>query len=244
VAKVTPKKKSNTGFIAVIGVVLLAGGAALWATMQNKPKPIELPANTAALPQAEGYLRGNPNAPVSIVEFADFECPGCGQFATLQGPDIKARLVDAGLASFRFYDFPLTQIHGNTLSAHLAAACANDQGKFWERHDQLFANQPEWSTQATSNPRKVIDPLAQAIGLDMAAYNSCMDTQKYVSRISANAAEGNQRGVSSTPTIIVGNKVYAGGLTFDQLKKIVDSLVAAAPAAAPAVAPAADSTKK
>jgi protein-disulfide isomerase len=242
VAKVTPKKKSNTGFIAVIGVVLVAGGAALWGTMQNKPKPIELPAGTA-LPQAEGYLRGNPNAPVSIVEFADFECPGCGQFATLQGPDIKARLVDAGLANFRFYDFPLTQIHGNTLFAHLAAACANDQGKFWEMHDQLFANQPEWSTQSTTNPRKVIEPLAQAIGLDMAAYNSCMDTQKHLPRIQANAAEGQQRGVNSTPTIIVGNKLYAGGLTFDQLKKVVDSLAAAAPAA-PAVTPAPDTAKK
>lgn len=229
-AKVTPNKKSNTGFLLVIGVVLVAGGGALWATMQNKPKPMELPANAPAM-KAEGYLRGNPDAPVTIVEFADFECPGCGQFATLQGPDVKARIVDAGLANFRFYDFPLTSIHQNTLFAHLAAACANDQGKFWEMHDQLFQNQPTWSTIATSNPRKEIDGYATAIGLDMAAYTTCMDQQKHLAQIQANAKEGEKRGVNSTPTLIVGNKVYAGGLAFDALKKIVDSLNAAAPAA-------------
>jgi len=230
VAKVTPKKKSNTGFLAVIGIVLAVGGAVLWTTMQNKPAPIELPKDAPAM-EAQGYLRGNPNAPVTIIEFADFECPGCGQFATLQGPDIKTRIVDAGLANFRFYDFPLTSIHQNTLFAHLAAACANDQGKFWEMHDQLFQNQPNWSTIATSNPRKEIDAYATAVGLDMAAYNSCMDSQKHLAQIQANAKEGEKRGVNSTPTLIVGNKVYAGGLAFDAIKKIVDSLNAAAPAA-------------
>lgn len=230
-AKVSPKKKSNTGFLVVIGVVLVVGGAVLWSTMQNKPAPIELPKDAPAM-QAEGYLRGNPDAPITIIEFADFECPGCGQFATIQGPDIKARIVDAGLANFRFYDFPLTSIHQNTLFAHLAAACANDQGKFWEMHDQLFLNQPDWSTIATANPRKVIEAYATTIGLDMAAYNSCMDSQKHLARIQANAKEGEARGVNSTPTIIVGNKVYPGGLTADGLKKIVDSLAAAMPAAA------------
>lgn len=232
-AKVSPKKKSNTGFLVVIGALLAVGGAVLYSTLQNKPAPIELPKDAPAM-KAEGYLRGNPNAPITIVEFADFECPGCGQFATIQGPDIKARIVDAGLANFRFYDFPLTSIHQNTLFAHLAAACADDQGKFWEMHDQLFMNQPDWSTQATSNPRKVIEAYATAVGLDMAAYNSCMDAQKHLGRIQANAKEGESRGVNSTPTIIVGNKVYPGGLTSDGLKQLVDSLTAAGAGAAPA----------
>jgi protein-disulfide isomerase len=230
VAKVTPKKKSNTGFLAVIGVVLVVGGAVLWGTMQNRAKPIELPKDAPAM-QAQGYLRGNPKAPVTIIEFADFECPGCGQFATLQGPDIKSRIIDAGLANFRFMDFPLTNIHLNTLFAHLAAACANDQDKFWEMHDQLFANQPDWSTVATSNPRKLIDGYAAAVGLDMATYNTCMDEQKHLAQIQANAKEGQARGVNSTPTLIVGDKMYPGGLAFDALKKLVDSLSAAAPAA-------------
>lgn len=240
-AKVTPKKQSNVGFLVVIGVVLAVGGAFIWSKMQ-KPKPVELTADAASLPAAQGYLRGDPNAPVTIMEFADFECPGCGQFAILQGPDIKSRLVDAGLANFRFYDFPLTSIHQNTLSAHMAAACANDQGKFWEMHDALFNGQPDWSTQATSNPRKVIDGYATAVGLDVAAYTQCMDSNKHMAQIQANAAEGQKRGVGSTPTIIVGNKMYPGGLSFDALKKLVDSLRTAAPAAS--AAPATDSAKQ
>ncbi len=228
--KASPKKKSNTGFLAIIGLVIVAGGAGIWTTMQNKPKPIELAPGTP-LPAAEGYLRGDPNAPITIMEFADFECPGCGQFATLQGPDIKARIVDAGLANFRFFDFPLTSIHANTMSAHLAAACADDQGKFWEMHDALFAGQYDWSTQATTNPRKLVDGYAKQLGLDMTAFGQCFDTQKHVARIQANAAAGTARGVSSTPSIIIGDRVYPGGLTFDKIKQIVDSLRAIAPAA-------------
>ncbi|MBL0939224.1 MAG: thioredoxin domain-containing protein [Gemmatimonadaceae bacterium] len=235
-AKVTPKKKSNTGFLAVIGIILIAGGAGIWTTMQKKPVSIEA-APGAALPAAEGYLRGNPNAPISIIEFADFECPGCGQFATLQGPDIKTRIVDAGLANFRFFDFPLTAIHPNTIAAHMAAACANDQGKFWEMHDLIFAGQYDWNGQATSNPRKFMDGYAKQLGLDMTAFASCFDTQKHLPRIQANAKMGQERGVGSTPTIMINDRLYPGGLSADQIKKIVDSLTAAI-AAAPA-APAA-----
>ena len=82
------------------------------------------------------------------------------------------------------------------------------------------------------NPRKIIDGYASAIGLDMAAYGTCFDTQKPLPQIQANAAEGTSRGVNSTPTLVIGNRMYPGGLTFDQIKAIVDSLAAAAPAAA------------
>jgi protein-disulfide isomerase len=236
VVKASPKKSKNA-FLPIVLVVLAVGGAAIFYKVQNKPKPIELAPGTA-LPAAEGHLRGDPNAPITIMEFADFECPGCGQFAALQGPDVKARIIDAGLANFRFYDFPLTSIHQNTLAAHLAASCAEDQGKFWEMHDKLFAGQMDWSTQATTNPRKFFDVYAGELGLDMAAYNSCFDSQKNLPKIQANAAAGTERGVSSTPTLVIGNKVYAGGLTYDRIKQLVDSLRLALPAsAAPEVKP-------
>jgi len=214
----------------LILAVAVAGGAGIWYSLKPKPAPITLDETlTANLPPAEGYLRGNPDAPVTIMEFADFECPGCGQFATLEGPEIKTRLVDAGLANFRFFDFPLTDIHPNTLSAHLAASCAADQGKFWEMHDAIFATADQWNAQVTSNPRKVIDAQAKAIGLDQAAYSSCMNAQTNLARIQANKKAGTDRGVGSTPTIIIANKVYPGGLRYDAIKKIVDSIAAAKP---------------
>ncbi|MBU6365749.1 MAG: DsbA family protein [Gemmatimonadetes bacterium] len=235
-ATVTPKKKSGLFLPAVVAILAIGTGVIYWQVQANKPKPITLAASTP-LPKAEGYLRGNPDAPVTIIEFADFECPGCANFATVQEPDVRTRLVDAGLANFRFYDFPLTQIHANTLSAHLAASCANEQGKFWELHDAIFAAQNEWNTQATSNPRKVLDRLAGEVGLDMARFGACFDSQRTLPQIQANAAEGTQRGVSSTPTLLIGNRLYPGGLPYDDIKKLVDSL-RAAPAAAPAPAPA------
>lgn len=230
-AKVTPKK-SRTPFYALLVVFGIAGAAGIWYSIRaSGSKPITLDAAAIAnLPAAEGYLRGNPDAPVTIMEFADFECPGCGRFAAVEEPDIRTRLVDAGIANFRFFDFPLTEIHQNTLSAHLAASCAHDQGKFWEMHDAIFAGQDQWSGVATSNPRKFMDAYAAAVGLDMKVYGACFDSQKNMAQIQANRKAGLDRGVGSTPTLVIGNKVYPGALRFDDIKRVVDSIVATLPA--------------
>lgn len=229
--KATPTK-SRSPFYGVLAILAVAGGAGIWYAIQSRPKPIVLDESLVAnLPKAEGYLRGNPDAPVTIMEFADFECGGCAQFATLEEPEIRTRLVETGLANFRFFDFPLA-MHANALSAHLAASCAADQGKFWEMHDALFANQDKWNGQATSNPRKVIDPLAESVGVDVQKYAACMSSQANLGRIQASMKAGTERGVSSTPTIVIGNQVMPGGLRFDGIKKMVDSIIAANPKAA------------
>ncbi len=239
--KATPTK-SRTPFLVVLVALIAAGGGGIWYAVNGaKPKPITLPAGTP-LPKAEGYLRGDPNAPITILEFADFECPGCGNFASVTEPDLRNRIVDAGLASFRYYDFPLP-IHQNTMAASLAASCAADQGKFWEMHDAIFAGQFDWNTQATSNPRKLFDQYAKAISLDMAAYTTCFDSQKNLPRIEANRTAGVERGVSSTPTLVIGDKMYSGGLNYDAIRKIVDSLRAANPTASPTTS-VMDSAKK
>ena len=220
--KATPTK-SRTPFIAVLLLLIAAGGGGIWYAITGaKPKPITLAPGTP-LPTAEGYLRGDPKAPITIVEFADFECPGCGSFAAVTEPDLRSRIVDAGLANFRYYDFPLA-IHQNTMAASLAASCAADQGKFWEMHDAIFAGQYDWNTQATSNPRKLFDAYAEKLGIDVAAYKQCFDSQKNLARIEANRKAGMDRGIQSTPTLIIGDKMYPGGLTYDALKKLVDSL--------------------
>jgi protein-disulfide isomerase len=155
------------------------------------------------------------------------------------------RIVDAGLANFRFYDYPLTELHGNTMIAHLAASCANDQGKFWEMHDLIFQGQYDWNTQATREPRRVLDTYAQKVGLDMNVYDQCLSTRKNLAQIEANKQAGVARAVSSTPTLVIGDKVYPGGLTYDRLKKVVDSTIAAMPGAtAPAATTPADTGKR
>ncbi|MEQ1691269.1 MAG: thioredoxin domain-containing protein [Gemmatimonas sp.] len=239
-AKATPTK-SRAPFYGVLLLFGVAGAVGIWYSIKaNTPKPITLDAVAmASLPKAEGYLRGDPNAPITIMEFADFECPGCGQFAVLEEPEIRARIIEPGLANFRYFDFPLPS-HTNSLAASLAASCAADQGKFWEMHDAIYAGQDQWNGMATGNPRKVLDGYAKTLGVDMKAYSDCYSTQKNLPRIQANKAAGDALGVNSTPTLVIGDRVYAGGVRFDGLKKLIDSLTAALPNKAPAT----DTTKK
>lgn len=226
VAKQAPAK-SRTPFFALIAVVLAVGASFIYyKTLASKAVPITLAPGTP-LPKAEGYLRGNPDAPITILEFADFECPGCGQFANVTEPDVRSRIVDAGLANIRYFDFPLINRHANTMAASLAAACANDQNKFWEMHDMLFAGQAEWRQETTTNPKKVFAEYVSKLGLDAPAWNQCFDSQKHVGRIEANRNEGISRMVNSTPTFIIGDQAYADVLTYDQLKGIIDSLTKA-----------------
>lgn len=227
--KVQPQK-SQMPFYAILAVVAAIAGYLIYSAMRPAA-PVPIAVDPSAPPvEASGYLYGSPDAPLTIIEYADFECGGCAQFSLLHTPDIKSRIVDAGLANFRFYDFPLN-IHPNSMAAHLAAACADDQGKFWEMHDRIFLGQNDWNTLATRNPRKELAGYAQELGLDMSTWNACFDSQKHVGRIEANRNAGIRIGVGSTPTVQIGDRLYPG-ITSDYVKGIVDSITAARAAAA------------
>jgi protein-disulfide isomerase len=213
-------------FLWVLGIIALVGVAAIGYVV-SKPRsgPAEAKdvADTTNSGPAQGYLLGKVDAPVKIVEFADFECPSCGGFATVTEPDVRTRIIDPGLANLTYYDFPLTQ-HRNTLAASNAAACADEQGKFWPMHDRIFQGQDEWNGEATDAPKPFLKRYAGEIGLDVAKWESCFDARKYQKRIAANLADGLRRGVGSTPTFIIGNKMYPGLRNYDELKKLVDSV--------------------
>src|SRR5581483_11837771 len=147
--------------------------------VMNQPKTppaVTTVADPASLGPAKGYVLGKPDAPVQIVEFADFT-----------EPDVRKRIIATGLASYHYYDFPLP-MHKNTWYASEAAACANDQGKFWEMHDQLFQGQDQWNGDATSNPSGIFEGYAKSLGLDVAKWKSCYDSQAHLRDIQANKA--------------------------------------------------------
>jgi protein-disulfide isomerase len=220
------RAQSTRQFYLVLLGIAVIGGLLIWRTAgkaNSRVVAIDVKATPA---QAEGYLMGNPDAPVQIMEFADFECPACGQFATVTEPDVRKRIVQTGLASYRFFDFPLTEIHKNTLAASNAAACASDQGKFWEMHDLIYQHQPEWSTEATSDPKKFFGRYANQIGLDVSSWSKCYDDEKHLQRIMANRAEGERRNIRQTPTFIIGTKMIPGSISYDMLKAYVDSAAA------------------
>ncbi len=222
---VRPASNRPTNFYYILGAIALVGASILGYAMTRKPNAAvgtEAIANAGPIGKAEGYLIGKPDAPVKIVEFADFECPGCSQFATVTEPDVRKRLIDPGLANLTYYDFPLPQ-HKNSQAASNAAACAADQGKFWEMHDAIFGSQDQWNTEATDNPKPFFQRYAERLGINVQTWETCFDARKHQGRIMANAAEGERRKVNSTPTIFIGDKKYEGALPYDALKAIVDS---------------------
>lgn len=225
------KKSNNTGFIVALGAIIAAGGGFIWWKSQQPPPvaPLVLPsvADSALAQKARGYTIGSPDAKVEIMEFADFECPACGNFATITEPDVRKNLVATGIIRYTFYDFPLVNVHRNTLPAAMSAACADDQGKFWEMHDALFTGQIDWNGQATDNPRGVIRAYAQKIGLDMPKWNACMDASTHADRIRANYSLGMVKRVGSTPTFFVNGVAQpAGAANYDELKAAVDAALA------------------
>jgi protein-disulfide isomerase len=223
------------GFWIALGVIALLGITGLsWMASRPKTQVTRLDPNLPAM-KAEGYLLGSPSAPVEVIEFADFECPACGQYATITEPDVRARLVNTGQIRVRYIDFPLP-MHKNTWDASLAAACANDQGKFWEMHDALFANQDRWNSEATSRPRGPIADLAKSVGLDMSKYGACMDADTHRAKIQSHLAEAEKRNIGSTPTFVFNGTVVPSALPYDVFKKYVDDAAKAAPVRADTLA--------
>jgi protein-disulfide isomerase len=228
------KRSPNTVFYVALAVLAVAGLGMLGyvASRGSDRQVVTLDPSLPAV-QSEGYVLGSPSAPIEVIEFADFECPACAQFATLHEPDVRTRLVQTGQIRLRFLDYPLVEIgHRNSPTASLAAACANEQGKFWEMHDAIFSTQDRWATPATSNPRSVIDPLAARVGLDVARYEQCMSAQRFLANIQAHRRAAERYQVRSTPSFVIGGKVFAGSMPYDEFKRRVDEARAATPAAA------------
>ena len=218
------------GFWLALGAAVVLG-IGLLGYLASRPKltATTIDPNLPAM-KAEGYLLGSPTAPVEVVEFADFECPGCGQFSTVTEPDVRTNLVNTGKIRIRYIDYPLP-MHKNTWDASLAAACANDQGKFWELHDAIFQNQDRWNGEATSRPRGVLADLAKGVGLDMSKYNDCMKADTHRAKVQSHLQEAERRGVNQTPTFIIGGKMVPGAIPYDTFKKLVDDELAKAPVA-------------
>jgi protein-disulfide isomerase len=214
------KSASSKNFGVLLALVGLGGIAVLgWVTTRPVKTLVLDPATMPRL-TAMGIVKGDTNAPVQIIEFADFECPGCGYYATVTGPDVTRLLVETGEVSFRFMDLPLSG-HLNAVPAHNAAHCANEQGKFWEMHDRIFIGQHEWNTQATNRPKKVFEGYAQETGLDVAAWNECYDSERMLPQILANRTEGERLGVRFTPTFIIGGRLVERNISFDQFRQYV-----------------------
>ena len=175
-------------------------------------------------------FRGKPNAPVTLVEFSDYQCPFCARHARETFPQIQRDFIDTGKLKYVFRDFPIESIHPDAFSAAATARCAGAQGKFWDMHDRLFANQSALG-QAQA-------PLhAQALGLDAQLVRRCLDSGNHTAEIRRDIEDGLKAGLRSTPTFFLGStdpgdvsikvqRMLVGAQPYARFKDAIESLLA------------------
>jgi protein-disulfide isomerase len=222
------RTQRNQRILIVVGVGLVALAIAGILILTNLPAksaagPI-LSAPDHPRPQADFNAMGDPNAPVKIVEFSDFQCPYCARFWKETEPQLVEEYVKTGKVYFvfrsmgNFVSNNITRQSGGSNNeselAAQAAYCAGDQQKFWEYHDTLFANQ--LGENEGYFVRQRLDAYAQAIGLEPNAFKDCMDSKKYKDKVTQDGLDGEKAGVQGTPSFLINGKLVEGALPFDK----------------------------
>jgi protein-disulfide isomerase len=160
-------------------------------------------------------VRGNPKAPVMIVEFSDYQCPYCHSVE----PTVKDLLAKYGdKVSLSYRDFPLTTIHSQAMIAAEASRCALEQGKFWEYHDQLFT--------ASKLEKDDLIEYARNLKLDDKQFDSCLTSEKYKADIEKDTAEGRKAGVNGTPGFFINGIGLSGAQPKDAFTRVIDDELA------------------
>jgi len=250
--KISVKKSTFNGLI--IGIILAVGVAAFLvgsytsslnsnqiseedlqdaiAKLELKVLQNQLPTSQPKLPMKisadNDPMIGNPDAPITIIEFTDFQCPFCARFHTQTLPLILEEYIEQGKVKLVVRDFPIQSIHPNAVPAAVASECANEQGKVKEMHDMLFYNQNEWNRQETVDALSLFSQYAAEIQLEQETFDSCLTSGKYIEEIKKDLDDGRNYGVSGTPGFFIGNDQIGyvelkGAQPFDSFKKIIDA---------------------
>jgi len=247
--------KMVKGIIAAIAIATFLGGYSL-GTMSDSGSDIsteelkeilsEIEINTAptlqpaqqptqpSAPQVfkvsidDDPVKGNPNAPVTVVEYSDFQCPFCSRFFTQTLPQLEENYIDTGKIKFVYKDLPLDSLHPNARATHIAAECADEQGKFWEYHDVLFEKQSEWQSVTSSDLQISLTQYAADLGLQVASFESCMQSPNMADEVNKDTLEAASFGATGTPTFFIGNEKngfikLVGAQPYATFQSVIDS---------------------
>lgn len=200
--------------IVIIGliVVVLPGKSTTGNVIDNNPGNAPVPTERVKIEIQDGdHVAGSPDAKVKIFEFSDFQCPFCSRAA----PTVKQIESQYGdEVAIIYKQFPLTSIHPEAEPAALASECAAEQGKFWEYHDLLFANQ---QILGDSNYKA----WAGQLGLDQTQFDTCLDTKKYADKVKADLTKGASSGVTGTPGFLVNGRIISGACPFGVFEQAI-----------------------
>lgn len=215
------RRQNSTRVWVVGGIVAVAVIAALIMIITNNSSnasTVAGPPPPAALDKCGSAACGQPNAPVTLDVYSDFQCPYCKQFhPTLE--QLAKDYVDTGKVKIVFHPFPV--IGAESDSAAQAAYCAGDQNQFWHYANDLFAHQGAENSGALSNGN--LKKMAADLGLNTNDFNSCFDSGKYSGQVNQSKAEGNRLGVKATPTFFVNGKMTEGAVPYDQVVALINA---------------------
>lgn len=159
---------------------------------------------------------GNKNAPLTIVEFSDFQCSFCKRVRDDAIAQIEERYIKTGKVKLVYRDFPLTSIHPMAQKSAEASECADEQGKFWEYHNLIFERQVSLSLNS-------LKQWADELGLKTDDFNKCLDSGKYANEVNKDANDAQRAGGQGTPFFIIGNQIISGAQPFSAFQAAIES---------------------
>lgn len=166
--------------------------------------------------------QGNADSKVTVIEFADFQCPFCGEWHNNIYPKLKAEYIDTNKINFIFWDFAF--LGPESYKASEAALCAKEQGRFWEYHDHLYVNQSGEEQGAFSDEN--LKKFAPTVGLDISKFNECFDSRKYMEQVESVGVAAGEYGINSTPTVLINGLKLEGIMPYESFKNIIDAELA------------------
>jgi len=208
-----------------------AATSTLNASSINNPTAVGVP-NATATPNPNAavvdtilararHFKGDPNAPITIIEFGDFQCPFCGRFATLTEPQINEQYINPGTVRFTYLHFAF--LGDESFWATEASECAAEQDAFWPYHDKVFANQSGENQGAFSKDN--LKRFAVELGLDSDAFNTCLDSGMYTDLVREDSAFAQSLGVRSTPSFLINGEPLIGAQPIEAFQEVIQRVL-------------------
>ena len=231
------KSANNFLPISILIAAVLISGSVLYASGKGATKPVaQIPQPTAGNDQqavapanlAEALniddrdvILGDANAPVTLIEYGDYQCPFCGRMFTQVEQQLREEYINAGKVKMVFRNFQF--LGSESTNAGAAAECAKDQGKFWPFHDALYTAEIEDGQENNGNlDQALFASLAEKAGLDVGALVICYENSKYVAQVEKARTDAAAIGVNSTPTSYINGQMVKGAQPYSAFKSVID----------------------
>lgn len=170
---------------------------------------------------SEGAVKGDPDAPVTITEWSDYECPFCLRHYQQTLPQIEELYIKTGKVKYEFKDFPLN-FHPNAQKAAEAAKCAGEQEEYWAMHDRIFDEKIDGQAPTVDN----LKLWAADLGLNAKRFSECLDSGRMAGAVQAEMAEGQTKGIGGTPGFLINGKLVSGAQPFSAFQQAIDAALA------------------